>query len=72
MLNSVFNASLLRFLFPFRARLTEELKVKSDEKKQIIGEVENRQAAIENLKPLVAGIVESKESAVQLNAAVPS
>lgn len=55
--------SLLSYLF---ARLTEELKVKSEEKKQIIGEVENRQAAVENLKPLVGRISEAAKPAYKL------
>ena len=56
----------LKFELDERVKLTEELKVRSNEKKEIIVEVENRQAAVESLKPLVTRIVESAKPAYKL------
>lgn len=56
----------LKFELDERVQLTGELKVRSEEKKQIIVEVESRQAAVENLKPLVTRIVESAKPAYKL------
>lgn len=42
----------------FIYRLTKELKERSLEKKKIIGEVENKQSSLENLKPSIGKIME--------------
>lgn len=47
-------------------RLTEEFKIKNEEKKKIITEVESKQASLENLKPLVSKIVESVKPVCKL------